>query len=124
MSQLLTPNPSGRYGYGWRESEDLCHLPLFRCISDLKMCRELELPARAPNTPRLLTIPDAKSLLTPGTLTQFAPNSKGAEQGHVSSDPLSVSAVRAFSKSGKLPSSYASWWWCFGQTSGRSRSRP
>ena len=57
---------------------------------------------RAPNTPRLLTIPDAKSLLTPGTLTQFAPSSKGtAEQ--LSSDSHSVRqhTVRAFNKSGK-----------------------
>ena len=82
---------------------------------------KMESNSRAPNTPRLLTIPDAKSLLTPGTLTQFAPSSKGAEQGLVSSesDPLSVRPVRAFKKSGKViiryivvevPSSHLVWW--------------
>ena len=57
--------------------------------------------SRSPETPRLLTIPDAKSLLLPGTLTQFAPSSKGAEQGFVSQTQTQTHNVRAFNKSGK-----------------------
>merc|ERR1719336_1151510 len=54
----------------------------------------------APNTPRLLTIPDAKSLLTPGTLMQFAPSSKGPSEYKQSAQNVHTRAFPRLTKSG------------------------